>query len=102
MDVYDYSYGVDMADVAIQIQNAGYSGSAAWDLDDAMHTKNDLGQKNKLKRWVCGTASVPKFVKIPTTKISVRGFIRGHCYAAIFHPVILLLKPIQQELKVCD
>jgi len=51
MDVYDYSYGVDMADVAIQILNAGYSGIAAWDLDDAMHTKNDLGQKNKLKRW---------------------------------------------------
>ena len=51
MDVYDYSYGVDMADVAIQIQNAGYAGSAAWDLDDAMHTKHDLGQKNKLKRW---------------------------------------------------
>jgi hypothetical protein len=51
MDVYDFSYGIDMADVAIQIQNAGYSGSAAWDLDDAMHTKNDLGQKNQLKRW---------------------------------------------------
>jgi len=51
MDIYDYSYGVDMADVAIQIQNAGYSGSVAWDLDDAMHTKNDLGQKNQLKRW---------------------------------------------------
>ena len=51
MDIYEYSYGIDMADVAIQIQNAGYAGSAAWDLDDAMHTKHDLGQKNKLKRW---------------------------------------------------
>ena len=48
MDVYDYSYGVDMADVAIQIQNAGYAGSAAWDLDDAMHTKHDLGQKTQV------------------------------------------------------
>ncbi len=51
MDVYNFSYGVDMADVAIQIMNAGYSGSAAWNLDDAMHTDDDLGDKSQLKRW---------------------------------------------------
>jgi hypothetical protein len=51
MSVYDFSYGVDMADVAIQIMNSGYSGAAAWDLDDAMHTLGDQGDKSKLKRW---------------------------------------------------
>jgi hypothetical protein len=51
MDVYDYSYGVDMADAAIQIMNSGYTSAMAWALDDAMHTKGDLGEKNQLKRW---------------------------------------------------
>lgn len=51
MDVYDYSYGIDMTDALIQSMNAGYSGSAAWALDDAMHTCGDLGNKNELKRW---------------------------------------------------
>ena len=51
MDVYDYSYGVDMADAQIQSMLAGYSGSAAWALDDAMHTMGDKGNKKELKRW---------------------------------------------------
>ena len=51
MDVYDYSYGVDMADAQIQSMLAGYSGSAAWALDDAMHTLNDEGDPKQLKRW---------------------------------------------------
>lgn len=51
MSVYDFDYGIDMADVSIQIMNSGYSGSAAWDLDDAMHTLGDKGDKTKLKRW---------------------------------------------------
>ncbi|MCG8579721.1 MAG: glycoside hydrolase family 5 protein [Bacteroidales bacterium] len=51
MDVYNYSYGIDMADGLIQSMNAGYSGSAAWALDDAMHTCGDWGNKNELKRW---------------------------------------------------
>ncbi|WP_068472888.1 cellulase family glycosylhydrolase [Saccharicrinis aurantiacus] len=51
MDIFDYSYGIDMADAAIQAMNIGYSGTAAWALDDAMHTDGDLGDKNKLKRW---------------------------------------------------
>ena len=51
MSVYDFSYGIDMADVAIQIMSSGYSGAAAWDLDDAMHTLGDAGDKQKLKRW---------------------------------------------------
>jgi hypothetical protein len=51
MSVYDFSYGIDMADAAIQSMNAGYSGVVAWALDDAMHTLGDLGDKNQLKRW---------------------------------------------------
>lgn len=51
MAVYDFSYGIDMADAAIQIMNSGYSGAMAWDLDDAMHTNGDKGDKNQLKRW---------------------------------------------------
>ncbi|GAF01477.1 cellulase family glycosylhydrolase [Saccharicrinis fermentans] len=50
-DVFKFSYGVDMADAVIQSMNAGYSGAAAWALDDAMHTCGDLGNKNELKRW---------------------------------------------------
>jgi len=51
MSVYDFSYGIDMSDVAIQIMNSGYSGSVAWNLDDAMHTNGDTGDKSQLKRW---------------------------------------------------
>ncbi|WP_321996875.1 cellulase family glycosylhydrolase [Draconibacterium orientale] len=51
MEVYDHSYGVYMADAVIQGMNAGFSGAAAWALDDAMHTCGDLGNKNELKRW---------------------------------------------------
>ena len=51
MSVYDFSYGIDMADALIQIMNAGYSSALAWALDDAMHTKDDKGERNQLKRW---------------------------------------------------
>lgn len=51
MEVYDFSYGIFMADALIQSMNAGYSGTAAWALDDAMHTLGDEGDKNQLKRW---------------------------------------------------
>lgn len=37
--VKTYQYGVEMADFAMQIARAGFSGGAAWDLDDAMHNK---------------------------------------------------------------
>lgn len=51
MFVYDYFYGVDMADAAIQSMLAEVGGAIAWDLDDAMHTVGDLGEKNQLKKW---------------------------------------------------
>lgn len=37
--VKTYRYGIEMADFAIQVARAGFSGGAAWDLDDAMHNK---------------------------------------------------------------
>jgi len=51
MAVYDFSYGIDMANVLIQTMNAGYSSAIAWSLDDAMHTKDDSGDVHQLKRW---------------------------------------------------
>ncbi|GAL81733.1 alpha-galactosidase [Algibacter lectus] len=51
MFVYDYFYGVDMADAAIQSMLAAVGGTIAWDLDDAMHTVGDLGEKSQLKKW---------------------------------------------------
>lgn len=51
MSVYDYGYGVDMADVMAQSFNSGFDGVIAWGLDDAMHTNGDSGDKTQLKRW---------------------------------------------------
>ncbi len=51
MFVYDYFYGVDMVDAAVQSMLAGVGGTIAWDLDDAMHTVGDLGGKDQLKKW---------------------------------------------------
>ena len=48
MFVFDYMYGTDMADAVIQTANAGYSGSVAWMLDDAMHAGDNGDQ---LKMW---------------------------------------------------
>lgn len=47
MFVFDYFYGTDMADITFQVINAGYSGTVAWMLDDAMHFK----ERDKLKIW---------------------------------------------------
>ncbi|WP_271765208.1 hypothetical protein [Aquimarina algiphila] len=51
MFVYDYFYGVDMADATVQSMLAGFGSAIAWDLDDAMHTVGDLGDKTQLKKW---------------------------------------------------
>jgi hypothetical protein len=48
MFVYDYMYGVDMADALFQTFNNGFSGTIAWMLDDAMHSKE---APDKLKVW---------------------------------------------------
>lgn len=47
--VYDYMYGIDMADAIMQVANAGLSGAVAWMVDDAMHSAD--GRDDKLKIW---------------------------------------------------
>lgn len=51
LSVYDYDYGVDMADVLVQSMNSGFDAVIAWGLDDAMHTNGDTGDKTQLKKW---------------------------------------------------
>ena len=51
MFVYEFFYGLDVADALIQAMNNGLEGAIAWDLDDAMHTEGDTGDKTKIKRW---------------------------------------------------
>ena len=51
MFIYDFSYGVDMTDGAVQSMLAGFGSAIAWDLDDAMHTVGDKGDKSQLKKW---------------------------------------------------
>jgi len=51
MFVYDFFYGLDVADALIQAMGNNLEGAIAWDLDDAMHTNGDTGDKTQLKRW---------------------------------------------------
>jgi hypothetical protein len=51
MLVYDYFYGVDMPLLISEVMNAGFSGVAAWMLDDAMHSSGDSGKTSDLKIW---------------------------------------------------
>jgi hypothetical protein len=46
----EFSYGVWMADYAVQSMRAGLAGLIAWDTDDAMHTWGSYGQEG-LKGW---------------------------------------------------
>ncbi|MDR1680323.1 MAG: hypothetical protein LBS12_00855 [Prevotellaceae bacterium] len=51
MFVYDYFYGLDMALLCMEVMNSGYSGMAAWMLDDAMHSNGDAGKPEDIKLW---------------------------------------------------
>ncbi|MCI7634728.1 MAG: hypothetical protein SOX36_06750 [Candidatus Cryptobacteroides sp.] len=51
MLVYDYFYALDMPFLAMEAMNGGFSGIAAWMLDDAMHTNGDSGRPEDLKIW---------------------------------------------------
>ncbi|MBD8388551.1 hypothetical protein [Dysgonomonas sp. BGC7] len=51
MLVYDYFYGLDMPLLCMEVMNAGYSGIAAWMLDDAMHSSGDSGKTEDIKLW---------------------------------------------------
>jgi len=51
MFVYDTFYGLDMALLCIEVMNSGFSGIAAWMLDDAMHSNGDSGKPEDIKLW---------------------------------------------------
>jgi hypothetical protein len=51
MFVYDYFYGLDMSLLCMEVMNNGYSGMAAWMLDDAMHSNGDSGIPKDIKLW---------------------------------------------------
>ena len=51
MLVYDYFYGLDMPLLGMEVMNNGYSGIAAWMLDDAMHSNGDSGNTEDIKLW---------------------------------------------------
>lgn len=51
MLVYDYFYGLDMPLLCMEVMNSGYSGIAAWMLDDAMHSQGDSGKPEDIKLW---------------------------------------------------
>ena len=51
MLVYDYFYGLDMPLLGMEVMNNGYSGIAAWMLDDAMHSNGDSGKIEDIKLW---------------------------------------------------
>lgn len=51
MLVYDTFYALDMAVMLCSVMNSGFSGAAAWMLDDAMHSNGDSGLTEDVKLW---------------------------------------------------
>ena len=51
MMVYDHFYGLDMALLAMDVMNSGFSGMAVWMLDDAAHSVRDSGLRENIKIW---------------------------------------------------
>lgn len=51
MLVYDNFYGIDMPLFISEVMNSGFSGVAAWMLDDAMHSQGDSGKPEDIKIW---------------------------------------------------
>lgn len=51
MLVYDAFYGLDMPLFISEVMNSGFSGVAAWMLDDAMHSQGDSGTPQDIKIW---------------------------------------------------
>ena len=51
MLVYDDFYALDMPLLLMSVMNAGFSGAAAWMLDDAMHSSGDSGKIEDVKLW---------------------------------------------------
>lgn len=51
MLMYDTFYALDMPLLLMSVMNAGFSGAAAWMLDDAMHSSGDSGRTEDVKLW---------------------------------------------------
>ena len=51
MMVYDKFYALDMPLLLISVMNSGFSGAAAWMLDDSMHSSGDSGKTEDIKLW---------------------------------------------------
>lgn len=51
MLVYDNFYAIDMPVLISEVMNSGFSGVAAWMLDDAMHSQGDSGMPRDIKVW---------------------------------------------------
>lgn len=51
MLVYDDFYALDMPILLCSVMNSGFSGAAAWMLDDAMHSNGDSGKTEDIKLW---------------------------------------------------
>lgn len=51
MLVYDQFYALDMPLLLFSVMNSGFSGAAAWMLDDAMHSSGDSGKTRDIKLW---------------------------------------------------
>lgn len=51
MLMYDDFYALDMPLLLMSVMNAGFSGAAAWMLDDAMHSSGDSGKTEDVKLW---------------------------------------------------
>lgn len=51
MMIYDHFYGLDMALLAMDVMNSGFSGMAVWMLDDAAHSVGDTGLRENIKVW---------------------------------------------------
>ena len=51
MLVYDDFYALDMPLLLISVMNSGFSGAAAWMLDDSMHSNGDSGRTEDIKLW---------------------------------------------------
>lgn len=51
MMVYEHFYGIDMALLAMDVMNSGFSGMAVWMLDDGAHSVGDTGVPQNIKVW---------------------------------------------------
>ena len=95
--VYDYLYGVDMADMLIQTMKAGWHGASAWMLDDAMHTIGDLGDKNQLKVWGFWNSLGTELIGDPRHEEIRPWFFTWSLMSRYFTPGMKIYNPTQAE-----